>query len=187
MGSFSYPVPFPLPYAHSPSIPSAPSLAFGLRLSLPSSLANHLGTPSLSTTSPSGWALDGFCDSLAYEIALFNIKISIVQPNLEVNILTNTIVAAPTLPAYDTAQKQYRVVQDQDGDGEDVHNARALIGSLIDRLKGPSTSGRGGLSRRTAPTQRPPNSNLSGSTSIQSEQEGSEENIERLFSPFQAP
>jgi hypothetical protein len=48
----------------------------------------------------STWALEGFCDSLAYEIAPFNIKLTIVQPNMEVNLLTNRITFAPPLPQY---------------------------------------------------------------------------------------
>ena len=66
----------------------------------------------------SGWALEGFCDvwkdchqhensiltskhqSLAYEIAPFNIKITIVQANVEIGVLTHKVVSAPPLPAY---------------------------------------------------------------------------------------
>jgi hypothetical protein len=48
------------------------------------------------------WALEGFCDSLAYEIAPFNIKVTIVQPNKEIQSLTNRIVFAPQLPWYDS-------------------------------------------------------------------------------------
>ena len=48
----------------------------------------------------SAWALEGFCDSLAYEVAPFDIKITIVQPTMEIAILTNRIVSAPLLPQY---------------------------------------------------------------------------------------
>ena len=48
----------------------------------------------------SGWALEGFCDSLAYEIAPFNVKMTIVQPTMEIGILTNRIVFAPLLDQY---------------------------------------------------------------------------------------
>jgi hypothetical protein len=48
----------------------------------------------------SQWAIEGYCDSLAYEIAPFNIKMSIVQPNMEVNVLTNRITSVPPLPQY---------------------------------------------------------------------------------------
>ncbi|CRK47021.1 hypothetical protein BN1723_001296, partial [Verticillium longisporum] len=43
------------------------------------------------------WALEGYCDSLAYEIAPFNIKVTIVQPNKEIQSLTNRIIFVPQL------------------------------------------------------------------------------------------
>ncbi|KAF2810731.1 short chain dehydrogenase/reductase family protein-like protein [Mytilinidion resinicola] len=60
----------------------------------------HLGTPGLGMYCSSQWAIEGYCDSLAYEIAPFNIKMSIVQPNMEVNVLTNRITSVPPLPQY---------------------------------------------------------------------------------------
>ncbi|KAF2137331.1 uncharacterized protein K452DRAFT_321881 [Aplosporella prunicola CBS 121167] len=60
----------------------------------------HLGTPGLGLYCASQWAIEGYCDSLAYEIAPFNIKMTIVQPNVEVNVLTNRITSAPPLPEY---------------------------------------------------------------------------------------
>jgi len=50
----------------------------------------------------STWALEGYCDSLAYEIAPFNIKMTIVQPNKEIPVLSNKITFAPQLPQYDS-------------------------------------------------------------------------------------
>lgn len=47
-----------------------------------------------------GWAIEGFCDSLAYEIAPFNIKMTIVQPNIEISVLTNRIRAVPAMSQY---------------------------------------------------------------------------------------
>lgn len=86
----------------------------------------------MGTTCAAGWALDGFCDSLAYEVAPFNIKISIVQPNLEVNVLTHKITAAPALEDY----------------GPDKNSAplfRGIIGGLLDRIEGePTESGSSG-------------------------------------------
>lgn len=49
------------------------------------------------------WALEGYCDSLAYEIAPFNIKLTIVQPNKEISVLTNKITFAPQLPQYESS------------------------------------------------------------------------------------
>lgn len=49
------------------------------------------------------WALEGYCDSLAYEIAPFNIKLTIIQPNKEIAVLTNKITFAPQLPQYESS------------------------------------------------------------------------------------
>jgi hypothetical protein len=38
--------------------------------------------------------------SLAYEIAPFNIRLTIIQPNIEVGVLTTSITACPPLPVY---------------------------------------------------------------------------------------
>lgn len=66
------------------------------------SIGGHIGTPGMPMYCASTWALEGFCDSLAYEIAPFNIKLTIVQPNKEINVLTNKITFAPPLPQYDS-------------------------------------------------------------------------------------
>ncbi|KAI9772849.1 MAG: hypothetical protein M1840_008731 [Geoglossum simile] len=63
-------------------------------------ITSYMGTPSLGIYCASSWALEGFCDSLAYEVAPFNVRITIVQPNMEVVVLTNKITFAPQLPQY---------------------------------------------------------------------------------------
>jgi hypothetical protein len=65
------------------------------------SIGGHIGTPCMPMYTASTWALEGYCDSLAYEIAPFNIKVTIVQPNKEIQSLTNKIIFAPQLPWYD--------------------------------------------------------------------------------------
>ncbi len=65
------------------------------------SIGGHIGTPCMSMYAAATWALEGYCDSLAYEIAPFNIKVTIVQPNKEIQSLTNKIIFAPQLPYYD--------------------------------------------------------------------------------------
>ncbi|KAF4917282.1 Oxidoreductase BOA17 [Colletotrichum fructicola] len=67
-----------------------------------SSTGGHIGTPGMPIYTSAIWALEGFCDSLAYEIAPFNIKVTIVQPNKEIQSLTNKIIFAPNLPYYDS-------------------------------------------------------------------------------------
>lgn len=64
------------------------------------SIGGHIGTPGMSMYTAATWALEGYCDSLAFEIAPFNIKVTIVQPNKEIQSLTNRLVFAPQIAAY---------------------------------------------------------------------------------------
>jgi NAD(P)-dependent dehydrogenase (short-subunit alcohol dehydrogenase family) len=66
-------------------------------------IGGHIGTPGTPMYSAATWALEGYCDSLAYEIAPFNIKLTIVQPNKEISVLTNKITFAPQLPQYESS------------------------------------------------------------------------------------
>lgn len=95
----------------------------------------------------SQWAIEGYCDSLSYEIAPFNIKMTIVQPNIEIPMLTNKSTSAPPMAEY----------------SPDVNGAplsRELMSGLLDKLDGevvPETPGQGELtspaaSGVTAPT-----------------------------------
>ncbi|KAJ9662715.1 hypothetical protein H2201_005999 [Coniosporium apollinis] len=86
-------------------------------------ITGHLGTPGLGLYCAAQWALEGYCDSLAYEIAPFNIKMTIVQPNLEVGVLGNRIVAAPAMAEYSPEVNPAPL-------------ARELLGGLLDRLAG---------------------------------------------------
>ncbi|KAI9788544.1 MAG: hypothetical protein M1835_002202 [Candelina submexicana] len=106
--------------------------------------AGHLGTPGLGIYCASNWAIEGFCDvrptpppicssspshpltpskpqSLAYEIAPFNLKLSILQPNLEISVLSNKLTSAPPLPAYSPSQNPAPL-------------SREIIGNLVSRL-----------------------------------------------------
>ncbi|KAF2728348.1 short chain dehydrogenase/reductase family protein-like protein [Polyplosphaeria fusca] len=84
-------------------------------------VTGHLGTPGLGMYCASQWALEGYCDSLAYEIAPFNIKMSIVQANMEVNVLTNRMTSVPPLPEYSQAENP-------------APFAREIFSALLDKL-----------------------------------------------------
>lgn len=84
-------------------------------------ISGHLGTPGLGMYCSSQWAIEGYCDSLAYEIAPFNIKMSIVQANMEVNVLTNRMTAVPPMPEYSQAENPAPL-------------ARDIFSGLLDRL-----------------------------------------------------
>ncbi|KIH95043.1 short chain dehydrogenase reductase [Sporothrix brasiliensis 5110] len=68
-----------------------------------SSIGGHIGMPGMPIHTAATWALEGYCDSLAYEIAPFNIKVTVVQPNTEVQTLSNRITFAPSMPEYEAA------------------------------------------------------------------------------------
>lgn len=88
-------------------------------------ITGHLGTPGLSMYCASQWAIEGYCDSLAYEIAPFNIKMTIVQPNMEVNVLTHRITSAPPLQQYAEENNPAPLI-------------RNILSSLLDRVEGSS-------------------------------------------------
>ncbi|KAG0160562.1 hypothetical protein PDIDSM_8092 [Penicillium digitatum] len=72
-----------------------------------SGITAHIGTPGLGMYCAAGWALEGFCDSLAYEIAPFNVKLTIFQCSIEIGILTNLVISVPPIfPAYSPADNQ---------------------------------------------------------------------------------
>ena len=72
----------------------------------------------------SGWALEGFCDSIAYEVAPFNIKLTIVQASLEIGILTNKITSAPPMKEY---SREF---------GHTAPIFRGIVDGLLNRLPG---------------------------------------------------
>lgn len=88
-----------------------------------SALSGHLGTPGLGLYCSSQWAIEGYCDSLAYEVAPFNIRMTIIQPNIEIAVLTNRITSAPPLPAYAA-------------DSNPAPLFRDILSGLLDRLEG---------------------------------------------------
>ncbi|TKA22682.1 hypothetical protein B0A50_07775 [Salinomyces thailandicus] len=88
-------------------------------------ITGHLGTPGLSMYCASQWAIEGYCDSLAYEIAPFNVKLSIVQPNMEVNVLTHKISSAPPMNAYAEENNPAPL-------------SRNILSGLLDRIEGSS-------------------------------------------------
>ena len=85
-------------------------------------ITGHLGTPGLGMYCSAGWALEGFCDSIAYEIAPFNIKLTIVQASIEIGILTNKITSAPPMKAYSREE------------GNNAPLFRGILDGLLNRL-----------------------------------------------------
>ena len=86
-------------------------------------ITGHLGTPGLSIFCASQWAIEGYCDTLAYEIAPFNIRLTIVQPNMEVNVLTHRITSAPPMSCYTEENNPAPL-------------SRNIFSSLLDKIEG---------------------------------------------------
>ncbi|KAI6251224.1 Oxidoreductase, partial [Erysiphe necator] len=70
-----------------------------------SSICGHLGSPGISMFCAATRALEGYCDSLAYEIAPFNVKLTIVQTNKEVILLTSRLKFAPHQAPYENGHQ----------------------------------------------------------------------------------
>jgi NAD(P)-dependent dehydrogenase (short-subunit alcohol dehydrogenase family) len=86
-------------------------------------IGGHIGTPGMPIHAAATWAIEGFCDSIAYEIAPFNIKMTIVQPNMEVGVLSNRIIFAPRMTAYDSQNNPAPNVREILGDVAGYHPA----------------------------------------------------------------
>lgn len=91
-------------------------------------ITGHLGTPGLGVYCASQWALEGFCDSIAYEIAPFGVKVTVVQSSIEIGILTNVVTAGP-------AMEEYRSGEREDGTtGAPLF--RGILDGLLNQLPG---------------------------------------------------
>ncbi|KAK0754783.1 short chain dehydrogenase/reductase [Schizothecium vesticola] len=104
------------------------------------SIGGHIGTPGMSIYTAATWALEGFCDSLAYEIAPFNIKVTIVQPNKEIQSLTNKIIFAPALPYYDSEINPAPSIRDMLTNVLNLHPDTAIVPPSFSRAAAPSYS-----------------------------------------------
>lgn len=103
----------------------------------------------------SQWAIEGYCDSLAYEIAPFNIKLSIVQSNIEVSILTNKILVAPAMPAY---------LPPENG----APLSRGILGRILDTLEEPRSPTATPASHESAESrEQKPSKRMHGSNTLE--------------------
>ncbi|PWY80944.1 short chain dehydrogenase/reductase family protein [Aspergillus sclerotioniger CBS 115572] len=94
-----------------------------------SGITAHIGTPGLGMYCAAGWALEGFCDSLAYEIAPFNVKLTIFQCSIEIGILTNLVTSVPPIShVYSSAVNHAPLF-------------REILNRLVSRLSADSSNG----------------------------------------------
>ncbi|KAJ5936080.1 hypothetical protein N7454_005378 [Penicillium verhagenii] len=94
-----------------------------------SGITAHIGTPGLGMYCAAGWALEGFCDSLAFEVAPFNIKVTIFQCSIEIGILTNLVTSVPPIfPAYSPSNNSAPLF-------------RGILNHLVPQLPGAQSEG----------------------------------------------
>ena len=73
----------------------------GGRLMQLSSMGGHIAFPALSMYHTSKWAIEGFYESLAQEVAPFNVETTLVEPGSALTSFGSTgLVSAPALEAY---------------------------------------------------------------------------------------
>ncbi|CAI7566871.1 unnamed protein product [Penicillium pancosmium] len=140
-----------------------------------SGITAHIGTPGLGMYCAAGWALEGFCDSLAYEIAPFNIKLTIFQCSIEIGILTNLVTSVPPIfPAYSPANNHAPLF-------------RGILNHLVPRLPDAQSEG---VTPVSATSNSNPNSNTNSNTRNRANTQESQENS-RVSSiengPFSVP
>lgn len=109
------------------------------------SIGGHIGTPCMPMYTAATWALEGYCDSLAYEIAPFNIKVTIVQPNKEIQSLTNKIVFAPQLPFYDADLSPAPSMREMLANVLNANPDTAIEQSVVDEDGNDNGNGNGGV------------------------------------------
>lgn len=133
-------------------------------------IAAHIGTPGLGMYCAAGWALEGYCDvglgpltvysadgvlqSLAYEIAPFNVKLTIFQCSIEIGILTNLVTSAPPIvPAYSPATNHAPLF-------------RGILNRLVPRLPNPPIDAGDPMQSEATTTTNQPSSAEDGPFSV---------------------
>ncbi|MBG6234024.1 NAD(P)-dependent dehydrogenase (short-subunit alcohol dehydrogenase family) [Pedobacter sp. CAN_A7] len=79
----------------------------GGRILQVSSAGGQTTYPNFSYYHTSKWAIEGFCETLAQEVSLFNIRVTIVEPGAHKTDFGGGMVTAPVLEAYDQTPAGY--------------------------------------------------------------------------------
>lgn len=116
-------------------------------------ITGHLGTPGLGAYCASQWAIEGYCDSLAFEVAPFGIRVSVVQSNIEVGLLTGRITSVPPMKQYGIgAWKSKHPAAPAARSANRAPLARGWMSSVLSRLEAACGSGENSKAMLT-PTQ----------------------------------
>jgi NAD(P)-dependent dehydrogenase (short-subunit alcohol dehydrogenase family) len=111
----------------------------GGRIVLMSSIGGILGIPYQSFYSASKFALEGYAESLAYEVAPFNIHVTLVEPgNFKTDFtISRTTVSVDGDDAYDAAcEKAIAVMERDERNGADPADVARVVERVV-RKKNP--------------------------------------------------
>ena len=106
-----------------------------------SSMGGQMAYPGLSLYHTTKWAIEGFFESVAQEVAPFGIEVTLVEPgSASTNFGSDSLVSAPAIAAYDrTPVGDFRRVRMSGAfprPGDPAKMARAMIAS-VDRTPAP--------------------------------------------------
>ncbi|WP_434778173.1 SDR family oxidoreductase [Neisseria sp. Ec49-e6-T10] len=97
-----------------------------------SSEAGQISYPALTAYHASKWGVEGFCESLARELVMFNIKVTIIEPGRTATLFDDNAVLSETLhPEYQkTTVGNYRRLIAM-GKFPNVGNAHKVVDAMI--------------------------------------------------------
>ena len=130
-------------------LPHMRAQSFG-RIIIIGSLAGRIGMPFQAYYSSSKFALEGFTESLRYEVKPFGIDICIVEPgDFKTGFTTSRKKNPETIPAYSVQEK--RVLEKQESDennGENPKKVATVVAQLLKKKKLPIRKSVGPLIQR---------------------------------------
>jgi NAD(P)-dependent dehydrogenase (short-subunit alcohol dehydrogenase family) len=123
----------------------------GGRLLLMSSLGGVLGIPFQAFYSASKFALEGYGESLAYEVAPFNIQVTLIEPgNFKTDFTASRrLVESPEADAYTIAREKAIAVMERDEiNGADPKSIAKVVERVLNSARPPRRVSVGKLDER---------------------------------------
>ena len=123
----------------------------GGRLVLMSSLGGVLGIPFQAFYSASKFALEGYGESLAYEVAPFNVHVTLIEPgNFKTDFtMSRRLAETPNDDAYKIARKKAIAVMERDEiNGADPITVAKLVERVLTSARPPRRASVGKLDER---------------------------------------
>ncbi len=121
------------------------------RLVLMSSIGGLLGIPYQAFYAASKFALEGYAESLAYEVATFNIHVTLIEPgNFKTDFTQNRrlVTPLPDDPYKAAREKAIAVMERDEMNGADPKDVATLVAKVLNDKKPPRRASVGKLDER---------------------------------------